>query len=277
MSNTSRPLMGQTAVRNPDQVVQATSPRDVTGNHQAPNANGNPAEMTPSAPEHDWEKRYKDFQSFHSKEMDKLNKQVGRLKEEAVPAFKVPRTAEELEAFSKESPDLYAVIQSVAHGIAQTQTQAVTSELDSVKNQLGDTRRGNDEDELRRLHPDFLEVDASPEFSSWLETQPQNVKDLIIGNSDNVGNIALAISLFKAQTQWSVQSNQSAQDEAPQQAPDGSEIVNPNASGDPTAVDPLMDPNFVWSEAGIRGMKTDEYQMYSEVIDQAYLDGRIRP
>jgi hypothetical protein len=138
MSNTSRPLMGGTVARDPAPVVAATPPNAVFNDPENPVVDqGNPQANDPRAPVHDWEKRYKDLQSFHTKTVQTKDTELAEARSTNQPdTFTVPKTAEELAAFSQKNPETYQFIQTIAHDMAAKQVEPIVGRLQSAEQEL---------------------------------------------------------------------------------------------------------------------------------------------
>lgn len=278
MSNTSRPLMGATIQQNPstayakapnEMLDPAANPADPTGQ------TGQPAQdAAPTAPEHNWEKRYKDLQSFHSRTVNDQTAEIARLKAQSTPQFQVPKTAEELSAFSKENPEVYAVIESIAHQRAQEQLASVNGELTQVKQSLEETAKEKALNDLQRAHPDFQEIDSSPEFHQWIAQQSVEVQGWIFNNPDDASKVNMALSLFKQNTGWGVQNNTNPTTPNVDQL-EASRNVNVPSGGDTGTGDPRSHPQYIWKESEIGKMHPSEYAKFEGDIDLALAEGRV--
>jgi hypothetical protein len=268
--------MGGTSQSNPAPVAatgmqsaSVTNPANPTGQVDTP---AQPA--TPDSPTHDWEKRYKDLQSFHSKTVNTKDAEIATLQQSTAPKFHVPKTAEELQRFAGENPETYAFIQTIAHGIAENQMQTVNDRLSTAENQLAKSNQELAFEELQRAHPDFQKIDGSPEFTQWLAKQTQEVQGWIYNNTDDAQKISYALSLFKQQTGWGIQQETPASPTGPSDAELASQAVNVNGSVN-TSTDQRDHVQYIWSESEIAKMRPEVYAQYQEAIDLASSEGRI--
>lgn len=279
--HTGRPLMGATLSQNPAQATAfAQAPRNmsdpVVDTATPQGQDGNLAQtMTPPAPEHNWEKRYKDLQSFHSRTVNDNTAEIARLKAQSTPKFEVPKTAEELSAFAKENPETHAVIQSIAHKMATDQMASMTGELTEIKASNAATAKERALAELQRQHPDFEDIDRSPEFHVWIAKQSQEIKGWIFDNPDDASKINMALSLFKQNTGWGVQNSNPAVSQADANALAASQDVNVQSGGDTGQGDPRSHPTYVWTDSEIGKLHGDEYKKFEADIDLANSEGRI--
>ena len=280
MSNTTngRPLMGVTSAQNPA-TAYAQAPNtldDPAANPADPQGqNGSPAQSAaPQAPEHNWEKRYKDLQSFNSRKINEQTAEIAQLKAQSVPQFQVPKTAEELAAFAKENPETYAVIESIAHQRATDQVASMTGELTQVRNNLAETAKEKALNDLQRAHPDFQEIDSSPEFHTWIAQQSVEIQGWIFNNPDDASKINMALSLFKQNTGWGVQNKPNPTTSNADNLA-ASQDVNVQSGGDTGAGDPRSHPQFIWAESDIKRLHPSEYAKFEADIDLALQEGRV--
>lgn len=136
-----------------------------------------------------WEKRYKDLQSYADKTRVGLESDNARLRK-AATVFTPPKTSDELEAFSKENPDWMGVIETVAHNIASNSIQSLQEDVNKSK-------ATNAAQELRIAHPDFAEIYASDVFKQWANDQGPEIQAWINEQYD-ASKVIRALNYFKA-------------------------------------------------------------------------------
>lgn len=239
-----------------------SSTNTVSPDAAIPDQNAPPNEQ----PVHDWEKRYKDLQSFNSRKINELTKENETLRVQGVPKIQAPRTPEELEAFKMANPDTYAVIQHMATEIAQTQLKGYDQTMGAVQNELLETRMGRAELTIKAAHPDFEQIVESPQFAAWADRQTNTVQDWIYNNPDNPELAIQALSLYKyesGQTQTQVdQSNGADLD------------VHTNPGGN-VATDSKNHPARIWKASEISKMNPTEFAKWNDTILLAQSEGRV--
>jgi len=247
---------------------------------QAPDATGNPAQpANQESPVHDWEKRYKDLQSYSTKQMNEAQSEIANLQRDKAqgPAFQVPKTAEELSAFQKANPETHAFIQTIAHGIANTQTQAINDRLETAESALANTSREAAMVQLQNAHPDFEEINGHPSFNTWLSTQDTEVQSWIYHNSNDANKVSRALSPFKQDTGWGSQTN-SGQNQG-NNGYQGNQNLDASMSvdvpGDSSTGDPRKHPKYVWSESEIAKMHPTVFAQYADDISLAMSERRV--
>lgn len=273
----SRPIMGKTAYTHPDRFVQAEGPRDEGEQDPKLNDDGTPKEAPkePAPVGHDWEQRYRKLQSFQMKQENQYKSEIARLESNTAPEFKVPKTLEELEAFKGENPDLYGVVQSIAHGISKEEMKAVHGEVDHMRTQLNEASRETAVVELRRVHPDFEKINDSPEFNTWIDQQSADIQGWVVNNHTDASLITRALSLFKFETGWSKPASEPTLITDPPPVVPTPDMDVSVAGGDLGDADPRKHPKYVWSENEILHLTEADYKNYSTDIDLAQTEGRI--
>ena len=116
------------------------------------------------------------------------------------PKYKAPKSAEEIEAFKKEYPDVYGVVETVAHLRSSKETEDLKQEIKSLKELNQTVNKEKAEAKLARMHPDFEQIRESDDFHSWASSQPEAIKDWVYGNATNAELASRAIDLFKQDT-----------------------------------------------------------------------------
>jgi len=214
-------------------------------------------------PVHDWEKRYKDLQSFNSRKINELTNEVKALKEQGVPKVQAPRTPEEMETFKSANPEMYSVIQHMATEISQAQMQGYDQKMATVQNDLLDTKQDKMMLTIREAHPDFEQIVNSDGFSEWTSAQSSTVKDWIWNNPDNPELAIKALSLYKYE---------SGQKQT--KAPEAHAAVITNSSG-ATETDSRNHPAKLWKESEIQQMSPSDFIKWEDTISLAQREGRI--
>ena len=123
------------------------------------------------------------------------------------PEYKAPKTAEELEQFKSEYPDVYEVVETVAHLQSEDKVADLQQRLDAMQSREAEILKREAEKDLVAKHPDFSDIRESDEFHSWAESQPEEIKDWIYNNPNNASLASKAIDLFKLETGFSGESS----------------------------------------------------------------------
>ena len=228
------------------------------------------ATATDIEPQHNWEKRYKDLQSFNSRKINEQNVIIESLKTQGIQPVTVPKTPEELEALRQQDPAGYARIEAIATSMMQSQMSQYDTKLAAVTGDLQDTRAEKAELVIRKAHPDFDQIVNSDQFHSWAETQDKLIQDWIY-NNPNMPELAIkALSLYKFE---SGQVNTTGNTQEVLQGGDQSVGVRTN-SQQAEVVD-KNHPTYIWKESDIARMRPEEFGQWESHISLAQREGRI--
>ena len=147
-----------------------------------------------------YKKRYDDLKTHYDSRLNEFKAREQELIQEAVsnrPEYKAPKSAEELEKFKNEYPDVYEVVESVAHMQSENQVAELQTRLDAMQGRETEILKREAEKDLRETHPDFDEIRNSDEFHEWANLQPESIKDWIFNNPNDATLASRALDLFK--------------------------------------------------------------------------------
>jgi len=241
---------------------QNTPPAAPDGN--TPDQGANPSEQ----PVHNWEKRYKDLQSFNSRKINELTQTIEALQVQGVPKVQAPRTPEEMETFKAANPDMYAVIQHMATDISQTQLKGYDQTMGAMQNDLLDTKMERAELAIKAAHPDFEQIVESPQFAAWADRQTSTIQDWIYNNPDNPELAIQALSLYKYESGQITQTLDTSS---------GADIAINHGSHGTLETNSMNHPARIWKASEIRRMSPADFAKWDETIKLAQAEGRIDP
>ena len=113
------------------------------------------------------------------------------------PKYTPPKSEEELNAFKKDYPDIYGVVETVSHLQSQTEMKGMQEEVDSLKKANQALSQREAQLELSKHHPDFNSIKESDDFHNWADSQPMEIKSWIYENNSNGKLAARAVDLYK--------------------------------------------------------------------------------
>lgn len=205
----------------------------------------------------DWEKRYKDLQSFHDKSRVGWEKEKEELRKQT-NVFVPPKSPEELEAFRQENPDWYGVVETVAHSIATNSIKDIQAELDAQKEQVAI-------DQIRAAHPDVAAITSSEDFNQWAAEEGPEIQAWLADTKD-ASKVIRALNYYKAMRSPAPQVHSTPADTSAAQAVSthGS-VVTPNTSEQPMR----------FTRAQINAMHVDEFEALKDKIEEAARLGLI--
>lgn len=153
------------------------------------------------AEEKNFKKRYGDLRRHSQKKEEEFNAKIAALEAKLDKASKqelvLPKTDEELEAWSKEYPDIAGIIESIADKKAKASANALEERMAELEELRVNATREKAEAELIKMHPDFVEIREDDTFHNWAKDQPKWVQDALYENVDDAKSVARVIDLYK--------------------------------------------------------------------------------
>ena len=219
-----------------------------------------------------YKKRYDDLKTHYDSRLNEFKAREQELIQEAVsnrPEYKAPKSAEELEEFKNEYPDVMAVVETVAHLQSESKTKVLEERLSALQNRENELIRKDAEKNLREKHPDFDEIRNSDEFQEWATSQPESIKDWIFNNPSDATLASRALDLFKKDIGLDVQQVTQPKSNSKQTKQSAADMISTKT----TSVEPNQ--QRVWSEREITAMSVAEFDKYESEISDAMQEGRI--
>jgi len=192
------------------------------------------------------------------------------LKEEAAknrPNYVAPKSEEELAKFREQYPDVYEVVETVAHMQSSEKTKTLEERLATLQERETELLAKQAEERLMNNHPDFEEIKNSDEFHSWAKSQPQSIQDWIYKNSSDGDLASRALDLYKRDIGLDSKASKPKKKKSNKSAAD-------MVSTKTTAVEPNTQDK-IWTEQEIARMSIAEFDKYEEEIGRAIHEGRI--
>jgi len=220
-------------------------------------------------PEHNYKKRYDDLKKHYDAKIEEFKGKEQELLDLAKQAsgggtnYTPPKTPEELTQFKEQYPDVYNVIETVAHSQAENKTKALQDEIKDLQGDRQRLTKEKAEQELLRLHPDFMDIKADENFITWLGDQPPSIADGVTKNNTDAKWAARVIDLYKADKGISRTLKQ-------QPTKTAADFVPTKRKSEPSK------GKKEWSAEEIRRMKPHEFEKFEKEIDLARREGRIR-
>jgi hypothetical protein len=229
--------------------------------------------------DHDYKKRYDDLKKHYDTKLNewKQNREVleAKLKMGDGPSLKaaqLPKTAEELENFRNQYPDVYDVVETISSLKANDRVSEVEEHLEVLRQKEEEAERITAEKQLSALHPDFKELKESDDFLRWLEEQPSSISDGVYRNNTDVRWAARVIDLYKADVgQTTTKSRRSGSKK--NQREEAAQAVTRTAAN--RGLESLGPDKKVWTVEEISRLKPWEFEKYEKEIDSASREGRV--
>ena len=230
--------------------------------------------------DHDYKKRYDDLKKHYDNKLNewKQNQEIleAKLKMSNNPTPKVdelPKTAEELENFRNQYPDVYDVVETISSLKANDRVSEVEEHLEVLREKEKEAERITAEKQLTALHPDFHELKTDETFLKWLEEQPSNISDGVYRNNTDVRWAARVIDLYKADVGQTTTKSRRSGSKNKNQREAAAQAITRTASN--RGLESLGPDKKVWTVEEISRLKPWEFEKYEKDIDAASREGRI--
>ena len=217
----------------------------------------------------DYKKRYDDLKKHYDSKLNEFKSREQELIEEATKnrtEYKAPKTEEELEDFKNQYPDVYEVVETVAHMQSETKAKVLEERLSKLQERENQLLRQDAEKRLMERHPDFEDIRNSDDFHAWAKEQPDSIQKWIYSNADDADLASRALDLFKRDIGMNVPKETKSSSRTRKSAAD-------MVSTKTTTVEPKQEK--IWSEREIAAMSMDEFDKYEKEISDAMQEGRI--
>jgi hypothetical protein len=218
----------------------------------------------------DYKKRYDDLKKHYDSKLNEFKSREQELLDEATsnrPAYKAPKSPEELERFRSEYPDVYEVVETVAHMESESKAKVLEERLSKLQERETELVRQSAEQRLMERHPDFEDIRNSDDFHGWAKDQPTSIQDWIYKNADDADLASRALDLFKKDFGIDLPKTKSSSNKPTRGS--AADMVSTKT----TSVDSSQEK--VWSEKEIAAMSMAEYDKYENAISEAWQEGRI--
>ena len=230
--------------------------------------------------DHDYKKRYDDLKKHYDNKLNewKQNQEIleAKLKMSNNPTPKVdelPKTAEELENFRNQYPDVYDVVETISSLKANDRVSEVEEHLEVLREKEKEAERITAEKQLTALHPDFHELKTDETFLNWLQEQPSNISDGVYRNNTDVRWAARVIDLYKADVGQTTTKSRRSGSKNKNQREAAAQAITRTASN--RGLESLGPDKKVWTVEEISRLKPWEFEKYEKDIDAASREGRI--
>jgi len=217
-----------------------------------------------------YKKRYDDLKKHYDSRLNEFKTREQELLEEATKnrtEYNTPKSPEELEAFKQEYPDVYEVVETVAHLQSESKAKVLEERLSQLQEREQHLMQ---QDALKRLaenHPDFEDIKNSDTFQDWTQEQPESIQQWILGNTDDADLASRALDLFKKD--FGIAASNKKQSNSKPTKQSAADMVSTKT----TSVDASQER--IWSEKEIAAMSIQEYDKHESAISEAWQEGRI--
>ena len=217
-----------------------------------------------------YKKRYDDLKKHYDIKLNEFKSREQELLEEATKnrtEYNTPKSAEELEEFKNEYPDVYEVVETVAHLQSESKAKVLEERLSQLQQREQEIAQREALKRLAEKHPDFEDIKNSDTFQDWTKEQPESIQQWITGNSDDADLASRALDLFKKD--FNISSSEKKKSSSKPTKQSAADMVSTKT----TSVDTKQEK--VWSEREIAALSMDEFDRYEQEISLAMQEGRI--
>lgn len=225
-----------------------------------------------NAEEKTFKKRYGDLRRHSQKQQkehdDKISALQRQLDEATKSQIQLPKSEEELEEWSKEYPDVAAVIETIAIKKSREQSQEIETRLAEIDDLQNSAKKEKAEAQLLSFHPDFEGIRSSDDFHEWADEQPKWVQDALYENETDARSAARAIDLYKVDRgiEGVEKKTKSKSDKSA-----ASLVDSPSAKTLPETTG----NNRKWKESSVEAMNAIEYEKNADSIMEAIRSGNF--
>ncbi len=217
----------------------------------------------------DYKKRYDDLKTHYDSKLNEFKVREQELLEQAtknMPQYKAPKSEEDLEKFKEQYPDVYEVVETVAHMRSSEQTKVLEERLSKLQEREAELIAKEAQGKLLDNHPDFEDIRNSEEFHSWAKEQPQSIQKWIYDNANDGDLASRALDLYKRDMGIVSEASKPKKKKSNKSAAD-------MVSTKTTSVEPKQDK--IWTEREIAAMSIQDFDKYEEEIGKAIHEGRV--
>jgi len=216
----------------------------------------------------DYKKRYDDLKKHYDSKLNEFkSREEELLTQVKQPEYRAPKSPEELEKFKTDYPDVYEVVETVAHMQSESKAKVLEERLSKLQERDNDLVRQDAEKRLMNRHPDFEDIRNSDDFHEWAKEQHSSIQAWIYDNNDDADLASRALDLFKKDLGIDVPKTKSSSKKPTKQS--AADMVSTKT----TSVEPNSEK--VWSEREIASMSMAEFDKYEQEISDAMQEGRI--
>ena len=220
---------------------------------------------------HNFKKRYDDLKKHYDTKLDEWKQEKETLEAQSKAAkadtdYTPPKTPEELEQFKEDYPDIYGVVETIAHKQAGDKLRTVEEKLAKMSDREEELIRDKAQTELLSVHPDFLEIKEDENFQGWLQEQPTSISDGILKNGTDSKWAVRVLDLYKADAGISKKTSTARPTlSAAEAVTKTRKVVVPEKAGD----------KKIWKQSEISKLKPNEFESLEKELDLAAKEGRI--
>ena len=218
-----------------------------------------------------FKERYVNLKRHHDSKIFEARNRIKELEQQVSSTGKLtpPKTAEEMNLFKQENPDMFAAMQSLAMGQSN---QIDPRRVAKLEEELLESRQRTAIEQIKMVHPDYIDVIANPAFEAWLGNQSSMVKSMVEENSTDSSAFIRALDLYKLDNGTTTANKGTSFMKSNNDASAADAVVFNGASQADVGT-PL---GRIWTREEIGKLHPKEFARLEEEIDTAWAEGRVR-
>ena len=228
----------------------------------------------------DWKKRWSDLKKHHDTTITPLRQRLtaleGELQKATNAQLPLPKSKDEVKAWSETYPDVADIVKSIAGYITDERTDNLNERYAKLEEREGILAKERAENLIRVKHPDFTFLITTEEFLQWLRVQPVPVQEWLTKNSNDASLAIRAIDLFKMETGYVTPNPDTPKKGRKKRNPSAADAVTRTQTNEPLPTE--IDGKKVWLASEIRSKSQADrnwFDKHEEELDEAAADGRI--
>lgn len=218
--------------------------------------------------ERSYKKRYADIQKHLAKKeldfKDRIGSLEGQLQKAAKNELVLPKTDQDIEAWSKKYPDVASIVEAIADKKAQERSSDLDSRMQELEELRVTAKKEKAEAELMSFHPDFKTIRNDDAFHDWAGEQPKWVQDALYENLDDAKSVSRVIDLYKADNNITNKKTNTSDKAA-------ASSVKAKTRNTPETDDTASQ----WRESQVSKMSAREYEKHSDAIMESIRSGKF--
>jgi len=246
--------------------VQAESD---TKQKEEPKAEAQEDDSELSAEEKNFKKRYGDLRRHQQDKEKEFTAKIEALQAQLDKATKnelvLPKSEEEIEAWSKKYPDVAGIVEAIAAKEASKKATDLNERMAELEELRITARREKAEAELAGMHPDFVQIREDDAFHNWAKEQPKWVQDALYENVDDAKSVARVIDLYKVDTGVATKKTVDTSDKAAASSVKTKGAAKPEAD----------ETSKMIRESEVEKMSIKEYEKRADEIMEAQRSGNF--
>jgi len=218
----------------------------------------------------DYKKRYDDLKKHYDSKLNEFKSREQELIEEATSnrtEYVTPKSPEEIEQFKNDYPDVYEVVETVAHLQSESKAKVLEERLSKLQERENQLVRQDAEKRLMERHSDFEDIRNSDDFHEWAKEQHSSIQAWVYDNNNNADLASRALDLFKKDLGIDIPKTKSSSRKPTRRS--AADMVSTKTQS--------IEPNQqkVWSLKEIEAMSVQEFDKHEVAISDAMQNGLI--